>query len=149
MAERSVGIVKTNLRKFLHSKTKSGLKNELLDFLFKYRNTPLSHGDCPSERVLKYCVRTNLSILSKQVQSSYSRPVPRLEESGRKEVKMSSILTPKMNFRGVGKGKEFELKTNSVIIKFRTKNKYRGTSIMYFVVEYIKNGQNFCKRWRI
>lgn len=69
LAERGVGIVKSSLRKILleGKVNPSQIEGKILDFLFKYRNTPLtSCTETPAEIIFKFKTRTNLSSLSKQ-----------------------------------------------------------------------------------
>lgn len=76
LAERTVGIVKSNLKKSLSENPNYlSIENQILNFLFKYHNTPLSNGTIPAETIFKYKVKTNLSILQKQDQSTKSMSV--------------------------------------------------------------------------
>lgn len=67
LAERSVGIVKANLKKYLiDQKSKSlSLEAQIQNFLFKYHATPLTDGSSPADKVLCFKVRTLFSQLQK------------------------------------------------------------------------------------
>lgn len=67
-AERQVGVVKQNLRKYLLESKSSKLSVEcqLQNFLFKSHNTPLSDNICPPGKIFKYEPRTNVSHFLKE-----------------------------------------------------------------------------------
>lgn len=72
LAERSVGIVKMNLKKFLCDQTKKGtIADQIQNFLFNSHSTPLSDGSgSPSEKIFNYKLKTNLNPLQKTTSSS-------------------------------------------------------------------------------
>lgn len=68
LAERCVGIVKENLRKCLRANSRLSMEDQLLNFLFEYRGSPLAQsGNSPASNIFKYNFRNNLNCLSKQV----------------------------------------------------------------------------------
>uniref|UniRef100_A0A336MPS3 RNA-directed DNA polymerase n=1 Tax=Culicoides sonorensis TaxID=179676 RepID=A0A336MPS3_CULSO len=71
LAERLVGVTKNSLKKSLQQDLNNGLKLEdkILNFLFKYRNSPVSTHMTPCQAIFKYNVKNNLSVLSRQAQS--------------------------------------------------------------------------------
>ena len=68
LAERNVGIVKTNLKKFLCDNVNQNISviSQIQNFLYMTHHTPNSTGICPSELIFKYQVRTQMSILQKK-----------------------------------------------------------------------------------
>lgn len=62
LAERCVGIVKSNLKKFIleMGNNNGSIESQIQNFLFKHRNSPLSSGKCPSEIMLSFKPKTNL-----------------------------------------------------------------------------------------
>ncbi|KAK9702586.1 hypothetical protein QE152_g29850 [Popillia japonica] len=63
-AERHVQIVKSALRKFLLQKSTLTVEQQLVNFLFSYRNSPCaSTGLTPNEYIFKYKPKTRLDLL--------------------------------------------------------------------------------------
>lgn len=74
LAERGVGIVKNSLKKYLFENENKNisLESKILNYLFKSHTTPMICGKTPCELLFSYKVQTNLSHLTKQVQSDLS-----------------------------------------------------------------------------
>lgn len=74
LAERSVGIVKVNLRKYLKDKEKENvnLKDQIYNFLFSVHNLPNKDGLSPSQKLFSYSPNTVLSSLQKPLETSSS-----------------------------------------------------------------------------
>lgn len=70
LAERYVGIVKSNLKKFLCDQ-RGSIEEQIQNFLFNYHTTPLADGSgSPSEKLFKYKIVTNLNRLQKPTTTS-------------------------------------------------------------------------------
>lgn len=64
LAERYVGTVKSSLNKFLMQNSNLKLEQQIVNFLFSYRNTPnASTGLCPNDLLFKFKPRTKLDML--------------------------------------------------------------------------------------
>lgn len=72
LAERAVGIVKSNLRKYLIDSEKKTLtiESQIQNFLFMSHSTPTTDGKSPAEKIFNYKIRTNISALQMQQQNS-------------------------------------------------------------------------------
>lgn len=69
LAERGVGTIKTNLKKYVLSKNVNDLsiQQQILNFLFKYRNTPVTSTQVtPSDLVFRYKPRTCFTYIQKE-----------------------------------------------------------------------------------
>lgn len=74
LAERGVGIVKSNLKKCL-SDRKIDVETQLTNFLFDYRFSPLCGSDVtPAEKIFSFKARSNFSSLSKQARTEFLHP---------------------------------------------------------------------------
>lgn len=75
LAERTVGITKNNLKKYLYENNNRNLsvESQLQNFLFKSHNTPLSSGKTPFEIIFNYKSLTNLTHLQSQRPLTQSR----------------------------------------------------------------------------
>lgn len=95
LAERSVGIVKERLRKFLaeNGNGRKSLEEQITEFLFMYRTSPLSLKASPASLIFKFNVRTNISSLSKQVPNDYSSRVADWDQSTTKTTTSTSTRT--------------------------------------------------------
>lgn len=71
IAERSVGIAKNNLKKYLTEGRDRNvcLSNQIQNFLFKQHSTPLSNGNVPAEKMLGFKPINNLSQLQRSSKS--------------------------------------------------------------------------------
>lgn len=67
LAERSVGVVKSSLKKCL-SQSRLELEKQIIDFLYDYRFSPLcGDSESPAEKIFKFRPRNNFTHLLKQV----------------------------------------------------------------------------------
>lgn len=94
LAERSVGIVKTFLKK-ARLESKSGkVEEKLIEFLYLSHHSPLTDGNgTPSERMFKYKIRTNFSQLQKTIRSGCIQATQSFKEKtrGRKETVSQNV----------------------------------------------------------
>lgn len=88
LAERSVGVVKSSLKKCLSvNQGRHEIGKHIIDFLFDYRFSPLC-GNCesPAEKIFKFRPRNNFTHLLKQVHTTRSSDQERSSTCpGRKE----------------------------------------------------------------
>lgn len=98
LAERSVGIVKDFLKRFLFDhKNKKTLDELITDFLSIYRTSPLAKKCSPASLIFSYKTNTNLSALSKQEpEESFSQDDTWDPSKG--TTMITSTSTPTRNF---------------------------------------------------
>lgn len=82
LAERGVGIVKSNLKKCLNER-KADIETQLTNFLFDYRFSPLCGSDVtPAEKIFSFKAQTNFSCLSKQAHTRFLNPEKLFKAAG-------------------------------------------------------------------
>lgn len=140
LAERSVGVVKSNLKKFLCDRKVTGfnLDEQIQNFLFNQHHTPNAEGIIPAEKLLNFRTKVFFSQFQKRQttvedQHSWSRSRTRersQERSKRFQATGSSLKSNEVN-KSVNQKNNFSKKQNVLNKKKHEVKAFKTNDLVY------------------